>query len=102
MVISMAMIAAARITAYYKRDLSEDIAKILPLGVLAIFIVDPSYFSLSLTISRFLELETLIPLFVNYLVFVIALEFVLRVLLIAVRYLRVRMNKPAKILRIRA
>src|SRR3989338_731122 len=59
LVISMAMIAATRITAYYKRDLSEDIAKILPLGVLAIFIVDPSYFSLSLTISRFLELETL-------------------------------------------
>ncbi len=102
LVIAMAMVAAARITSYYKRELAEDIAKILPLGVLAIFIVDPSYFSLSLTISRFLELETLIPLFVNYLVFVIALEFVLRVILVGVRYMRDRINRPVRSLKIRS
>ncbi|HLD84930.1 MAG TPA: hypothetical protein VI968_00075 [archaeon] len=88
LVISMAMIAATRITAYYNRQLSEDIAKILPLGVLAIFIVDPSYFSFSLAISRLYELQTLISLFVNYLVFIIALEFVLRVLLVVTRRVR--------------
>lgn len=88
LVISMAMIAATRITAYYSRQLSEDIAKILPLGVLAIFIVDPSYFSFSLAISRLYDLQTLVPLFANYLVFIIALEFVLRVLLIVTRRIR--------------
>src|SRR3989344_6955305 len=86
LVISMAMIAATRITAYYNRQLSEDIAKILPLGVLAIFIVDPSYFSLSIAVSRFYELQTLIPLFANYLVFIIALEFMLRALLVITRH----------------
>ncbi|MBI4170326.1 MAG: hypothetical protein HY514_01425 [Candidatus Aenigmarchaeota archaeon] len=81
LLMSMAMIAAARISAYYKESLSEDIAKILPLAVLAIFVVDSTFFSLSQTLSRFYEATSLTTLLVNYLLFTIILEFVLRVLL---------------------
>lgn len=81
LLISMALIAATRITSYYKEELSQDIAKILPLAVLGIFVVDPLFFSFDLTISRFYEISTLAPLLVNYLLFTIVLEFVMRAIL---------------------
>ncbi|MCX6816133.1 MAG: hypothetical protein NT120_04765 [Candidatus Aenigmarchaeota archaeon] len=81
LLMSMALISAARITAYYKEELSQEIGKILPLAVLGIFMVDPTFFSLPLTISRFYELPSLAVLLVNYFLFTIVLEFVLRVLL---------------------
>jgi len=93
LIISMAMIAATRITAYYNRELSEEIAKILPLAILAIFIVDPTFFSLGLTIQRFEEYLTLAPLLLNYLIFIISLEFVLRVLLVVVRHAKAKLSK---------
>ena len=81
LLISMALIAATRITSYYKEELSQDMAKILPLAVLGIFVVGPLFFSLDLTVSRFYEMSTLIPLLVNYLLFTIVLEFVMRAIL---------------------
>ncbi len=78
LLISIALIAAVRTTAYYREELSIDVAKILPLGLLAIFIVDPTLFSLDVVYQRFVELPSLgIQLF-NYLLFVILLEWFLR------------------------
>ena len=85
LLISMAVIAAARITAYYKEELSQEISKILPLAVLGIFVADPTFFSLSITLSRFYDVLTLAPLLGNYLLFAVVLEFVMRVLLAAKR-----------------
>ncbi len=85
LLISMAMIAASRITAYYKEGIAEELSKILPLGVLAIFIVDPTYFSLALTATRLAELPSLIPLLINYFFFTIVLEFILRILFLIKR-----------------
>lgn len=81
LLLSMAMVAAARITAYYKETLSEEISKILPLAVLGIFVIEPAFFSLSLTVSRFYEVASLTGLLFNYLLFTVILEFILRVLL---------------------
>ena len=78
--ISMALVAAARITAYYKEGVAEEIAKILPLGVLAIFVVDPTYFSIDLTLRHFYGLPALAPLLINYLFFAVILELILRIL----------------------
>jgi hypothetical protein len=85
LLISMGLIAAARITAYYKEGMAEEISKILPLAVLAIFLVDPTYFSVDLTISRVYQVTGLVPLLINYLFFVIVLEFVLRILFLIKR-----------------
>lgn len=81
LLISMALIAATRITAYYKEELSQDIAKILPLAVLGIFVVDPTYFSLSLALSNFYQIPSMSILLANYFFFTIVLEFVLRIIL---------------------
>ena len=80
--------AATRITSYYKEDLSQDIAKILPLAVIGIFVVDPTFFSLDIAIGRFYEVPSLVPLLIQYLVFIIVMEFVFRVVLVIKRNIR--------------
>jgi hypothetical protein len=97
LLISMALIAATRISSYYKEELSQEMAKILPLAVLGIFVVEPTFFSLQITISRFYEIPGLTALLANYLLFAIVLEFVLRVwVTLKTRFTTYRTNKKLK------
>ncbi len=77
---SMAIVAAVRVTSYYKEDLSRDLAKMIPFALLGIFIIDLSYFS----VESSLALAKQIPLFLDkvvfYLLFVVIVEFVLRII----------------------
>jgi len=43
--IAIVVIAAIRMTAYYKEDLSKDLAKMLPFALLAIMITNPTFFT---------------------------------------------------------
>jgi hypothetical protein len=101
LLISMGLVAATRVTAYVREELSADIAKIMPLAVIGIFVVDPSFFSLTASIARFSEAANLAPLLVKYLVFVMLMEFVLRVALAIKRNFwpnaHVKMQKEAAI-----
>ena len=47
LLIALATVSAVRVTAYYNEDLSRDLAKILPFAVLAVFLIDTSFFSVS-------------------------------------------------------
>ena len=40
LLVSMGLVAAARVTAYYNEDLSKDVAKMIPFALLGIFIID--------------------------------------------------------------
>jgi hypothetical protein len=75
---SMALVATVRITAYYKEELSRDIAKVIPLALLAIFLIDASYFSIGSTSELVKQIPSSWQTLVNYLIFVIGLELVLR------------------------
>jgi len=82
--ISFAIVLTIRITAYYSEDLSKDLAKMLPFALLGIFLVDPNYFDIGSpqdVINRF----TVIPEFfiqgVQYILFIIVIEWILRILL---------------------
>lgn len=81
LVISLATVSAIRVTAYYHEDLSRDLAKILPFAVLGIFIIDASFFTVqdSLTVIR--EANNHRETIFYYFVFLVALEFVLRILM---------------------
>ena len=46
LLISMAVVGAIRFTAYYREDLAKDLAKMLPFGLLAIFLVDTQFISI--------------------------------------------------------
>ena len=80
LLISMALVAAIRITTYYDEDLSKDLAKMLPFALLGVFLVDVSYFSYDRFIDKLDVVPTLWKQLVYYLFFVILLELLLRVL----------------------
>lgn len=79
LLVSIAVVAAVRITSYYDEDLSRDLAKILPFALLGVFLVDLSYFSVPATLSTLQETLGQWRTMVYYLVFVIILELVLRI-----------------------
>jgi hypothetical protein len=92
LLVAMAIIAATRITAYYNEDLSRDMAKMLPFTLLGIFIIDPSFFSLEMVLTRIKEVPTFLLAILNYIVFTVALEFTLRLILVIKQKI-----KPTKI-----
>jgi len=78
LLISMSIIAAVRITSYYKEEIAIEIAKILPIAVLGIFIVDPHFITLGIVIERLSQLPGMVVLLFNYFLITIILEFLLR------------------------
>jgi len=81
LLISATFVASIRLTSYYTEDLSKDLAKMIPFALLGIAIVDPTFFSLGLFMDRLGALPQFIPHIAAYLIFMILLEWVLRVLL---------------------
>ncbi len=80
LLISMALVAVIRISAYFNEDLSKDLAKMLPFALLAVFLIDQSYFSFSDSLKILKNMPSMWKIILYYLLAVIALEFVLRIL----------------------
>jgi len=78
LIISAAIVAATRMTSYYSGDLSKDLAKMFPFTVLAIFLLDPDFFSIEKTIYRFSEIPLLFGNILIFLVFIAILEIIMR------------------------
>jgi hypothetical protein len=78
--ISASLVAAVRITSYVSQNLSQDLAKMLPLTLIGIAITKPSFFHITSLISRFEEIPLLIQSIPYYLIFIIIIELVMRVL----------------------
>lgn len=79
LLVSISLVSAVRITAYYNEDLSKDLAKMLPFTLLGIFIIDISYFSINEAINILQQIPSMRKTLVYYLIFVILLEFILRI-----------------------
>lgn len=79
--IALATVSTIRVTAYYKEELSMELAKILPFAVLAVFLIDTSFFSVSESIESLQEARDYTDNILYYLLFLIGLEFVLRLLM---------------------
>ncbi len=80
LLVALATVSAIRVTAYYNEDLSRDLAKILPFAVLAIFLIDASFFSVGESLDILKEAGDYTEKIVYSLSFIVALELVLRVL----------------------
>lgn len=83
---SMAIIAIVRVTSYYNKDLSKDLAKMLPFTLLGIFLIDASYFSFESSFSMITTISVYWKNIIYYSVFVILLEFVLRIIYVLFRF----------------
>ncbi len=80
LVVSMAVVSTIRIGAYYDERLAEDLAKMLPLALLGIFLVDGVQ---ALSLQSILDVVEAVALewrtIMYYWVFTVALELVLRI-----------------------
>jgi len=74
---SMATVVGVRVTVYLSQSMSNDLAKLVPLSLLAVVLVDPGYIKLSDVWLRFQEAANLWPLLGRYFLLFIALEAVM-------------------------
>ena len=81
LLVALATVSAIRVCAYYNEDLSRDLAKILPFAVLGIFIIDASFFEVSSSLNVLTQANDHRESILYYVGFLIALEFVLRLLM---------------------
>ncbi len=79
--LSLSVVASIRVCAYYKEEIAVDVAKLLPLALLGVLLVDPTYFNESMVRFRLLELFRSLPQFIPYLGIAIGIEWLLRILL---------------------
>lgn len=80
--ISAIIIVSIRILSYYKENLSQDVAKLLPFTLLAVAILSPNTFSQTQYLEKILENFSQIPTVFSevfyYLFFIIIIEVILR------------------------
>jgi len=74
-----AIVGAIRVTAYYNENLSQDLAKMVPFALLGVYLIDASFFSLSSSIQATKTIPSYAQYLLYYLLFVVSLEFVLRI-----------------------
>ncbi|MGV8162487.1 MAG: hypothetical protein ACP5N2_04120 [Candidatus Nanoarchaeia archaeon] len=80
MLISMAIIAAVRMTAYYNEQLSVDLAKMIPFTLLGFFIIDMNFFSMNLVLTNAQDMFSNIDKLTFYLLFAVLVEFIMRII----------------------
>ena len=78
LVISAAVVAAIRMTSYYSHKMSLELAKLIPLNVLVVSILSPGFFEFSSVIENTAGIANLLGNIMNYFVFIIILEGILR------------------------
>ncbi|MFP3949918.1 MAG: hypothetical protein ACLFUZ_02370 [Candidatus Micrarchaeia archaeon] len=81
MYIALAVVAATRIAAYWDEGIAEDIGKTLPIALLGYFLGDPSFLNPEMIEQKFFQVTTLLPLSLPLFIYIISLEWGLRVLL---------------------
>ena len=79
LIISGLMIAVIRIISYSNTDLAQDIAKIVPLTLLATSFLNPNFFSVERILLTFSQIPSFLGDIGTYLIFIIILEFILRI-----------------------
>ena len=76
---SIVLVATVRITSYFNEEWSQDLAKLMPLTLLAIFLTDPSFFSWNMFLNRLKTLPVLWEDILQFITFTIFLEWILRI-----------------------
>lgn len=80
LLVSFGFVTTIRITAYYRESLSYELAKLVPLGLLAVYIVEPTFFNFSETSARVFDLANFWIDIAKFLAFSVIAEWILRIL----------------------
>ena len=101
LLMGLATVGTIRVSAYVNEDLSRDLAKMLPFAVLGLFLINTSFFKIEDSLVILNESMTYTDNILYYLVFLIALEFSLRLIMgivmsiIAITKLIFKKSEPA-------
>lgn len=79
LLISAALVASVRMTAYINENLSKDLSKMLPFTLLAIAITQPGFFEISTLFSRVQAIPLLFSNLPYYLIFIVSIELTMRI-----------------------
>ena len=79
LLIAAALIGAIRILAYYRNEISKDIAKLFPFIALALFLLSPGVFDSDNILRKLSEIPLLLNNVVYFIIVIFAIEIVLRV-----------------------
>lgn len=74
LILSMSVVVGVRVTAFASESAALDLAKLLPLSLLGVLLVDPTYASLANTWARFKDLPGLLPVLGRYFILFLLLE----------------------------
>lgn len=80
LLVSATIIAAIRMASYYNENLSKELAKMLPFTLLAVSILQPTFFELGRIFTHLGEIPNFFGEITNYLIFIIFLEIFLRII----------------------
>jgi hypothetical protein len=78
LIVSAVIVAAIRITAYYKESIAKEVAKLLPLNLLAIALIVPGFFEFERVLSNISLIPDFFSQILSYMGFIIILEIILR------------------------
>lgn len=78
LILSATIVGAIRMTAYYNERISEEIAKLFPLTFLAVAITTQGFFDFGKIAPQISQFPSLFGSITTYLIFIIALELLLR------------------------
>ena len=101
LLISITVIVAIRVTAYYQEDLARDLGKLLPFALLAIFLTSPvfftdtgNYFSIDDLENRFFEIPLFTMEILKFIIYAIFVETFLRISFIIKRKISPPKEEP--------
>ena len=80
LILSATVVTAVRMAAYYKEDLSRDLAKLLPFTLLGVSLTQSGLIDFNVVLSNISQIPTFFNDVLTYLAFIIIIEFVLRIL----------------------
>ena len=78
LVVSTVIVAAIRITAYFDEVIAKEVAKLLPLNLLAISLLVPGFFEFERLINNLNQVPSFLSQIFYYLGFIVLLEVILR------------------------
>lgn len=81
----ISLVVAIRIAAYYKEDLSRDLAKMVPFALLGIFLVNTSLFTIDQLLARLDNFIPFVGKIATFVLFAIGVEAILRILFLIKR-----------------
>lgn len=81
LLISITVIAATRVMAYYNEEASQELAKLIPIVLLGAYLTTPNFFSVELVMERIAQMPAFLNRIGGFIIYTLVLEISLKIML---------------------